>query len=335
MRFFLLYGACLALLACQSKPKKTELPAEVDYLKSIDASVILSQGYNRSAVFSDDGDKIFYISKNRRGHKNTQIHEYDLILQADRRLTFQDGEVFSVQPLNNREIIYASNTDEIKESPFAVEKDDRFPRAELYQSDLFGSEIVRLTHNPGFDGEMIFVPARKQLLFTSTRSGSPGLFWLDLRTGKALPFQTDSEKPQRSPALATDSRTVFWIEEDLKEKTTSIYSDSIFGKKRNLVKTFKGQVKSLLPARDGQIIYSWVPEGNEFSQIDIYDSEKKCTQTLLKSKLNFSEPQFSVKNPNLIIFRVSSNDKSQIYRWQLPLHLGPCNEQAPSDTLKK
>jgi Tol biopolymer transport system component len=335
VRFFLMCGFCMTLLACQSKSKKTELPAEVDYLQSKDASIILSQGYNRSAVFSDDGDKIFYISKNRKGHKNTQIHEYDLTLQTDRRMTFQDGEVLSVIPLNDQIIVYASNTDEIKEEPFAGEKDPSYPKAEIYQSDMFGAEITRLTNNSGFDGEMIYVPGKKQLLFVSLRSGLPGLYWLDLQTEKVTPFYVDKEKVQRSPALSDDGKSIYWIEEDAKDKMNSIVTATILGKNRKVVRSLKGTIKSVLPNRTGQVVYSWLPEGAEFSQVDYFDAEKTCTQTLLKSKLNFSEPQFSVKNPNLMIFRVSNNDKSQIYRWQLPVDLGPCNEQVPSDTMKK
>jgi hypothetical protein len=36
-----------------------------------------------------------------------------------------------------------------------------------------------------------------------------------------------------------------------------------------------------------------------------------------------------------MLFRVAGADKSQVYRWDLPVDLGPCNEQAPQDTLKK
>jgi len=335
VKFILLCGVCASLLACQSKNKKTDLPAEVDYLQSKDASIVLSQGYNRGAVFSEDGDKIFYISKDRIGHKNTQIHEYDLILQADRRLTFQDGDVFSVIPLNEEQIIYASNTDEIKEQPFAGEQNKNYLKAELYLSDLYGSDITRLTHSPGFDGEMIQVPLRRSLLFTSTRAGTPGLYWLDLQTDKIQVFAFDKIKPQRSPALSFDGRSLYWIEEDPTEKSNTIMTSDLSGKKRKVVRTLKGSVNSLLSARNGLIIYSWQPEGAYFSHMDIYDPAKSCTQTLLKSKLNFSEPQFSIKNPSLILFRVSNNEKSQVYRWQMPVDLGPCNEVAASDTLKK
>jgi Tol biopolymer transport system component len=328
-------GICAGLTACSLKSKKTELPAEVDYLQTKDASIVLSQGYNRGAVFSTDGDQIFYISRDRKGHKNTQIHEYDLTLQADRRLTFQDGDVFNVIALNDDQIIYASNTDEIKEQPFAKEKDPRFPKTELYLSDLYGSEIVRLTNSPGYDGEMIFVPLRKNLLFTSTRSGIPGLYWLDLNTEKTVAYAVDKEKTQRSPALSPDGKNIFWIEENTKEKTNDVVTANVQGKNRKVVRTLKGSIKSVLPTRSGMLIYSWQPEGADFSQLDLFDAEKNCTQTMMKTKLNFAEPQFSVNNPNLLIFRASSNDKSQIYRWQIPLDLGPCNEQPASDTIKK
>ncbi|HEY8271329.1 MAG TPA: hypothetical protein VIG33_10615, partial [Pseudobdellovibrionaceae bacterium] len=112
VKLFLLTGLCMGIFACQSRSKKAELPAEVDYLQTKDASVVLSQGYNRSAVFSEDGEKIFYISKNRKGHKNTQIHEYDLTMQKDRRITFQDGDILTLFPLENDQILYSSTTDE-------------------------------------------------------------------------------------------------------------------------------------------------------------------------------------------------------------------------------
>lgn len=328
-------GLFLALLACQSKTKKTELPAEVDYLQSKDAAVILAQGHNRSAFFSEDGDKIFYISKNRLGHKNSQIHEYDLFLQTDRRLTFQDGEVFSVIPLNDRQIIYSSNTDEIKEAPFTKDVDPRFPKSEIYLSDVLGDEITRLTNSPGFDGEMLWVLAKKQILMTSVRSKIPGLYWLNIETENVSPFAVDKEKPQRSAALSSDGKSIFWIEEDAKAQTNTILFAPIQGKSRTVFKTLAGSVAKVLPTKNNQVIYSWLPDKAEFYQIDTYDGIKNCTQTLLKSKLQFGEPQFSVKNPGVIIFRVSNNDKSQIYRWQLPVDLGPCNEQGISDTLPK
>lgn len=335
MRFFFLSGLCIALLACQSKSKKPELPAEIDYLKSKDASVVLSQGHNESAVFSTDGEKIFYVSKNRNGHRNTQIHEYDLTMQRDRRITFQDGEVLRIFPLENDRLLYSSTTDEIKEQPFVVDLDQRYPRAEIYHSDLFGNHISRLTESPGFDGEMLFVPAKKQMLFTSGRHGALGLYWLDLTTDKVHPFQFELTRPQRNPALSPDGKTLFWIEEDLIGNRQNIVSSAVTGKNRTVVRSLEGVIHNVVLSPKNELVYSWTPKGSEFRQIDLYDGSKLCTQTLLKNKLHFSEMQFSVKNPNLMLFRVASADKSQIYRWELPVDLGPCNEQAASDTLKK
>jgi hypothetical protein len=335
VKFLFFSGLCLGFLACQSKSKKTELPTEVEYLQSKDASVVLSQGYNRSAVFSTDGEKIFYISKNRRSHKNFQIHEYDLTMQSDRRITFQDGDVLKVFPLETDQILYSSNTDEIKEQPFAAEADLRYPKAEIYQSDLFGNNILRLTNSPSFDGDMVFVPEKKQMLFTSSRGGPPGLYWLDLQTDKVTVFQFDKERPQRSASLSPDGKTLYWIEEDLVDKTQNIVTATVWGKNREVVRNLKGIINSVVLNHKKELIYSWIPEGAEYSQIDLYEASKPCTQVLLKNKFHFSEMQFSVKNPSLMLFRVAGSDKSQVYRWDLPVDLGPCNEQPPSDTLKK
>ncbi|MGZ3743501.1 MAG: TolB family protein [Pseudobdellovibrionaceae bacterium] len=335
LKFLFLTGLCLGIFGCQSKPKKAELSAEVEYLHSKEASVVLSEGFNRSAVFSEDGEKIFYISQNRKGHKNTQIHEYDLTMQKDRRVTFQDGEILSIIPLENERILYSSTTDEIKEQPFATGGDPRYPKSEIYYSDLFGNEIDRLTNSPGFDGEMLYVPEKKQVLFTSLRSGTPGLYWLDLTTKKVLPFQVDKERPQRSPSLSPDGKTLYWIEENPGDKTQNIIKATFLGKDRTVVKNLKGVINSVLLNHRNELIYSCLPEGAEFSQMDLYDESKVCTQALLKYKIHFSEMRFSIKNPNLMIFRVAAGDNSQIYRWELPLDLAPCNEGSPSDTLKK
>ncbi|HEY8269246.1 MAG TPA: hypothetical protein VIG33_00035, partial [Pseudobdellovibrionaceae bacterium] len=226
-------------------------------------------------------------------------------------------------------------TDEIKEHPFVMDADPRYPKTEVYHSDLFGNDIDRLTHSSGFDSEMIFVPLKKQVLFTSTRGGIPGVYWLDLRTNAVLPFQFNKERPQRSPSLASDGKTLFWIEEDLIDKTQNIVTASVLGKNRAVVRNLKGIIHNVVFSPKNQLIYSWIPEGAEFSQVDLYDETKPCTQTLLKHKLHFSEMQFSVKNPNLMLFRVADSDSSQVYRWELPVDLGPCNEGSPSDTLKK
>lgn len=335
MRFFILSGLCATLLACQSKPKKTELPAEVDYLKSKDASVVLSQGHNESAVFSLDGEKIYYISKNRNGHRNTQIHEYNLTMQRDRRITFQDGEVLQAFPLEKDQLLYSSTTDEVKEQPFVVDADPRYPRAEIYLRDSFGNEIQRLTESPGYDGDMIYVPGKKQILFTSTRQGTPGLYWLDPETRKVSVFQYDIARPQRNATLSADNKHLFWIEEDLLRGTQHIITSTVFGKNRTVVLSLDGVIHHVVQSPKNELVYSWTPKGADFRQIDTRDSAKLCTRTLLKNKLHFSEMQFSVKNPNLMLFRVASTEKSHIYRWELPTDLGPCNEQVASDTLKK
>lgn len=322
------------LSACSSKPvdgpKLSAKAAPIGgYPLTIGATPYITGGYNHGATFAENVAKIYFISQLRHDHRNSQVYEHDLTLQTDRRITFQDGEVFAVTAAPDGGIYYSSNTDEIKEEPFAREQDYRFSRAEIYHSDLYGEEIERLTTSPGFDGEMIYVPARKQLLFTSTRSGTAGLYWLDptKESHPAVDFQV-SKSLQRAPTLSTDGKFLYWIEEPLstaKERPPqNIVRSNVFGKGRVVVKSVPGIIKGLAVNASGKIAYAWLPKGAEFTQIDLYTPETNCNRTLLKSAMDFSEPQFSLKNENVLIFRGSLKENSVVYRWELPETQGPC-----------
>jgi dipeptidyl aminopeptidase/acylaminoacyl peptidase len=116
-------------------------------------------GENESPSWSPDGQILVFISKNRSSHKNAQAYELDLSSSKERRITYSDGDVSTpVFVLNGQKIVYASTTDELKESPVLLRKNSTSPSdlaappTELYLSDLSGIQILRLTDHPGFDG---------------------------------------------------------------------------------------------------------------------------------------------------------------------------------------
>jgi hypothetical protein len=317
---------------CQSKPASSKPAALTGYPQILGATPLLTGGYNRSAVFSLDGTKVYFISKNRRDHRNTQAYEYDLAKGTERRITFQDGEVLTIAPAPDQKIYYSSNTDEIKEAPFAAETDARFARAEIYSSDPFGEEIDRVTTSPGFDGEMVYLEAKKRLLFTSVRSGQAGLYWLQVEGNVVTPFQV-TKRLTHAPALSPKGDWVFWVEEEPRGTlpngkasplVQTLVRSTVLGRDRTELKAIAGVVKSLSVNGTGLIAYAWQPNGSEFNQIDLFNPETNCNRTLVKSKMDFLEPAFSPKNPNLLLFRGAFQENSVIYRWELPEGLGPC-----------
>jgi Tol biopolymer transport system component len=136
-------------------------------------------------VFSPDGFRVLFLSRNRPGHKNAQIYELNLKTRIERRISYHDGDDSSpsYHPDGTR-VLYASETDELKEDA-QIRKGlfTRFPPSgrftrplptlsptELYLAKPDGSEIKRLTSSQGYDGEARFDAAGKRIVFASTRT---------------------------------------------------------------------------------------------------------------------------------------------------------------------
>ena len=108
------------------------------------ASKVPIAGPLEATDLSDDGDHLLFLARNRANHIEPQVYELNIPELKERRISFSDGKVFSAVWNGNKEIIYSSSTDKLKEiSPFISRKDFNF--AELYQSDLEGLHIERLT----------------------------------------------------------------------------------------------------------------------------------------------------------------------------------------------
>ncbi len=113
-------------------------------------------GKNEKPSFSNDGKRMLFISRERPAHKHRQLYEMILETKQERRLTYQDGEVFegTVSP-DDQSIFYTSTTDEIKERPilfYPELKSEPFPMTEIYRIKPKEDLHERWTQRPGFDG---------------------------------------------------------------------------------------------------------------------------------------------------------------------------------------
>ncbi len=118
-------------------------------------------GQNSEGVFSSDGKKVLYASHLRTSHEQFQIYEYDLILQRERRLTYQLGDANEPQYLSPEEILFTSSTDEIKETPQKMipkeESDKMGTPVEIYSMNLRNFSTERWTQHPGRDAQISLV----------------------------------------------------------------------------------------------------------------------------------------------------------------------------------
>ncbi|WII72426.1 hypothetical protein QJS83_00910 [Bdellovibrio sp. 22V] len=311
-----------------------------DFLLAKGTKQVTFLGDNDHPRFSEDATRILYVSRNRGSHKGAQIYEMDLNKNKERRVTFSDGDAFDAVYVSESEILYASTTDEIKESPLLNKTFNKeFPPSDLYMSDAYGNNILRLTQQPGFDGEPLFLPhaTRPSIYFTSRRGDLAGIYKLDLKQVPVSLISAQKEKEKRFPAATPDQTRLAWVEKDLKSEEQSLVLFKLKGKIPFVLKSGEGQYRELFfaPRPPLRLFYSVLRKGEKQYQIEVYDIEKQCTQVVFKGKDSLFSPVISSENPERMAFARSFQDKRQIYIAPVPTDLGPCLEPAPQATIKE
>lgn len=330
---------CFLALGC-SHLSVTKDVLTPDYLLAKGSKQITFLGDNDHPRFSENNDKLIYTSRSRSSHKGSQIYEMDLAKNKERRVTFSDGDAFDAIYISAAEILYSSTTDEIKESPLLNKTFDKeYPPSDLYMSDLYGTEIVRLTQQPGYDGQSLFMTHAQKpaILFTSRRGGLTGIYRLDLKNLPVSLISAEKDKDKRFPTLSPDAKQLVWVEKDLKANTQSLVAFKLKEKIPVVLKSHEGEYRDLqfAPRPPARLFYSILRKGDKHWQLEVYDLEKQCTQVVFKGNDSLASPVVSDESQERLAFTRSFQDKKQIYIVALPADLGPCLEAAPSDTLKK
>lgn len=335
------FGTCLVmvsmLLGCSHSSTKNVLTA--DFLLNKGTQQITFVGDNDHPRFSADGTRLLFQSR-RSTHRGLQIYEMDLTKKKERRVTFSDGDAFDAAYIGDHEIIYASTTDEIKEGPLVDRKFDKeFPPSDIYMSDLYGTDILRLSRQPGYDGELLFLahPQRPAIFFTSRRGELLGIYRLDLQKLPVSLVSAEKDKSKRYPALTPDQQSLAWVEKESKSGDESLVLYKIKSKVPLVLKSGEGQYRDLFfaPRNPQRLFYSILRKGEKKNQIEVYNIETNCTQVVFKGADSLFSPTVNNEEPERIAFSRHFQEKRQIYSAILPADLGPCLEAPAQDTLKK
>lgn len=332
------------LMACQ---QKSVLPNQLtiqgpDAILGIGARPLTFLGQNHSPKFNSDGDRLLFVSRNRPQHKNNQVYELNFQKLSERRVTFQDGDVFSPHFLRADEIIYSSTTDEIKES--LISREDLAQnqnRLEIYSSDLFGNEITRWTKSPGLDTEPSTQLKNKNkhnfVYFLSESRKPAGIYALNGPMEAAQLIHAQSKNSILRPEVSPLGPELIWIEKESENKTQVL----------RLKSTPKSNVEDILTTRGDWQNVSWGPEpdqwllsekplGSDDYRIILYDSKNQCTQVLISSPgQSLLDPAVNQNTPRLLVFTIRKGENSQIYSMEWPKDRGPCLEQQKQAKLKE
>lgn len=311
-----------------------------DYLLAKGSKQITFLGDNDHPRFSDDGLRLLYTSRGRATHKGAQIYEMDLLKNKERRVTFSDGDAFDAIYMSEAEILYASTTDEIKESPLLNKSFNKdYPPSDLYMSDLYGNDILRITQQPGYDGEPLFIthPTKPFILLTSRRGDLLGIYRIDLKHLPVSLISAAKEKEKRFPTMTPDRTQIAWVEKDLKTEEQSLVLFKLKGKIPFVLKKGEGLYRDLFfaPRAPERLFYSILRKGEKQYQIEVYDTEKQCTQVVFKGNDSLFSPVVTNESTERLAFVRLFQDKKQIYIVNLPTDLGPCLETPAQATLKE
>jgi Tol biopolymer transport system component len=137
--------------------------------------------------FSPDGSKLIFQSEREEGNPFYQIYVLDLNTGETTRVSPGTGKTTCgfFQPGTGRVIFASTHADpqalekqkaELKfratgkQRRYAWDYDDAF---EIYSTKQDGTDLVNLTHSPGYDAEGAFSPDGQQIVFCSLRAASP------------------------------------------------------------------------------------------------------------------------------------------------------------------
>jgi Tol biopolymer transport system component len=209
------------------KEKVTASPTPI----RADGQALTTAGENSEASFSPDGQKIVFISADRKQHRQAQVYELDLRTKKEKRITFQGaGDSGPQYNPKGDAILYASGTDEMKEDPPLLhdkKADAEFTgpatyldRTDLYLHHLPGLQMERLLHHPGFDGEAKFA-GKNTIIFTRREKSDLSIYEKSVQGNSAHQVKGAGLRSVQ-PATALDGKRIAWIEYAADFKTTSL-----------------------------------------------------------------------------------------------------------------
>jgi Tol biopolymer transport system component len=138
-------------------------------------------GENAEAYWSPDGRKLIFQSK-RDGRACDQIYVMDADGSNARMVSTGGGKTTcSYFFPKGKRILYASTHLDSPECPPPPDYSkgyvwNLYPGYEIFTAALDGSDVRRITTNPGYDAEATFAPDGSRIVFTSLRDGDLDLY---------------------------------------------------------------------------------------------------------------------------------------------------------------
>ncbi|MCB0351343.1 MAG: PD40 domain-containing protein [Bdellovibrionales bacterium] len=340
--FFCAFSFLSLLSGCKtgsvSSTSAQSLPTPAGYELPATSALPIG-GENTRGKFSYGGDKILFISRDRLKHSQPQAYEYDLKTQKDRRITFQNGEVFDVAYSSEpHHFYYSSTTDEIKENPEFIRSalakkspdtltnffGETLPPTEIYESTLDGRNIQRLTDSEGFDGLISTSTLRSEITFISTRRNTKDAYIMKTNSNNLtrLPIGKDeSDSIVQSPS----GKYVAWT-----RSPSEIWISNLYGAKSQKVMADKfTNIDPVWHPNEEEILFSSNRDDKENFELYVIKKDGSCLRRLTYHSAHDRLPDISPDGKKLLYSSLRTG------KWQLYLtEYAPPPCPAPPESLQ-
>ena len=194
----------------QGEPKNLLLPEE-KHLTNL--RQLTFGGDNAEAYWAFGGDKLV-MQANKAPYKCDQIEELDAKTGTTKLLSTGKGRTTCAYYLKgDKEIVYASTHEVSAECPVPPDNSKGYMwglfEYDIYKANADGTNLRKLTNEPGYDAEATVCSVDGSIVFTSTRSGDLELWRMDA-DGKNLLQLTNLPGYDGGAFFSPDCSKIVW-----------------------------------------------------------------------------------------------------------------------------
>lgn len=322
-------------MTAQCKQKALRNDLQLPNVKNARETTLVDTGDSSQAEFSPDGKRLLFVSRGRPGHQHAQIYEKNLENGQELRITFQNGDT-SFPRYHPKEgwILYASETDELKENPPLLAASSDLPLlpaafrdpSELYMHLLQGLEITRLTDFTGFDGDARFTPDGQMITWTRARGEKLEVLAMNHQTRTVQTIRNLGVNPTQYTA-SPDNKWRAWVEWD-----ASFGVAKLKLQKRPLTEgTLELVPDMVVPKTDLHftpdskwLLWSQLNTETSTHQLWSYEIETKCARRLSDNKDDDRRHPAVSPDMQRMVYSIQRKNRSRIAVAGFVRPSGPC-----------
>lgn len=150
----------------------------------------------------------------------TEIYEWSQESEILKRLTFQDGQIWDIAPIDKDYFYYSSSYDEFKEQFVSILSGAK-PGSDIYLKNRNRTTFDRLTQDKGLEISFFWSNNKNLLYYVYETETTSRIMTLNSKK-KQNTIYSVAKKSIRNPIYLDENKTLYWIEYDLVEKGTVI-----------------------------------------------------------------------------------------------------------------